>query len=66
MHSADILLKNIYFSEDFEAIKRSAVTSYVPKSSKITDLAKAWWYVFSKCRRPPKRKVKMENRKTST
>ena len=36
-----------YFSEDFEAIKRLAVTSYVLKSSKITDFAEAGWYVFS-------------------
>ena len=37
-----------YFSEDFEAIKRFVVTSYVPKSSKITDFTEAGWYVFSK------------------
>ena len=32
----------------FEAIKIFGVTSYVPKSSKITDLAEARWFVFSK------------------
>ena len=30
-----------HFSDDFQAINRFAVKSYVPKSSKITDLAEA-------------------------
>ena len=53
------------FSENFEAIKRFVVTSHVPKSCKITDLAEGRWLVFQKCRRFRERKVKMENRKIS-
>ena len=63
IHSAGI---QKHFSEDFEAIKRFAVTSYVSKSSKITDFAEAGGTYFQKRRRPRKRKVEMENRKTST
>ena len=37
-----------HFNEDFEAIERFVVTSYVLKSSKITELSEARWYVFSK------------------
>ena len=53
IHSAGI---QKHFSEDFEAIKRFAVTSYVSKSSKITDFAEAGWYVFSKTQKASQKK----------
>ena len=57
MHSASIL-KNIS-----EAIKRFVVTSYIPKSSKITDFAQAGWYVFSKMQKVLQKKSKNEKPK---
>ena len=47
-----------HFSEDFEAIKRFFVTSYVPKSSKITDVAEDGWYVLSKMQKASRKKSK--------
>ena len=57
MHSASIL-KNIS-----EAIKRFVVTSYILKSSKITDFAQAGWYVFSKMQKVLQKKSKNEKPK---
>ena len=61
MHSAGILKE--HFSEDFEAIKWFVVTSYVHKSSKITDLEEAGWYVFSKMQKASQKKGKNEKPK---
>ena len=47
-----------HFSEGFEVIKGFVVTSYVFKSSKITDFAEAGWYVFSKIQKASQRKSK--------
>ena len=52
-----------HFSEDFEAIKWFVVTSYVQKSSKITDLEEAGWYVFSKMQKASQKKGKNEKPK---
>ena len=46
------------FSENFEAIKRFVVTSHVPKSCKITDLAEGRWFVFSKMQKVSRKKSK--------
>ena len=47
-----------HFSEGFGAIKRVVVTSYAPKSSNITGLAEARWYVFSKMQKASQKKSK--------
>ena len=47
-----------HFSDNFEAMKRFVVTSYVPKSSKITDFAEAGWYVFLKMEKASQKKKK--------
>ena len=52
-----------HFSQDFKAIERFVVTSYVPKSSKVTDFAEAWWYVFSKIKKALQKKSKNEKLK---
>ena len=55
-----------HFGENFEAIKRFVVRSYVPRSSKITDFAEAWWWLNFKNAEGLAKKVKIENRKIST
>ena len=52
-----------HISEDFEAIKRFVVTSYIPKSSKIIDFAEAGWDVFSKMQEVSQKKSKNGNLK---
>ena len=50
-----------HFTENFEAIKIIVLTPYVPNLIRLRTLQKLGGTYFQKCRRPHKRKVKMEN-----